>query len=317
MLDKCLTRYLQLTRYLFGATMALTLVIGLNACSSNKERTVRGSEQDVYQRAQGYLKSGSWELSIETLQALEENFPFGTYAEHGQLELIYAHFRAGNHEAAQASAERFIRLHPQHSNVDYAFYMRGIASFYNQTALTGFMGQDVTKRDAGTAKESFNYFSQLLNQFPNSIYTYDAKKRMLFLRNTLARSEINVANYYFKRGAYLAAANRGRWVLENFQETPAIPDALAVMAQAYNLLGMPELSDDAVRVLALNYPSYPALTEDGQFDFQYARAQKRSWVSWVTFGLFDKRPTVKFDTRRQYNAFYLSSKDDIANPPRG
>jgi len=290
-----------LNKVLCVLTLSATVI--LTACSSSKDETARrGTEVEIYERAQKYLDNSSWTLAIETLQILEENFPFGTYADHSQLELIYAYFKANEHEAAVASAERFIRLHPRHHNVDYAYYMRGIANFYNDSVFSAFFPTDVSKRDPGTAKEAFSHFSQLLNDYPNSAYALDAQKRMTYLKNTLARSEINIANYYFKRGAYLAAANRGRWVVENLQGTPAVPDALAVMAQAYHLLGMQPLSDDAVKVLDHNYPTHPAL-QDGEFNYQFGIDEERSWVSWVTFGVFDKRPTIEFDTREQYQNY--------------
>ncbi|WP_370977753.1 outer membrane protein assembly factor BamD [Agaribacterium sp. ZY112] len=285
----------------------------LTSCSTTEDYG-RGTEQEVFERAQHHMENSSWQVAIETLQALEENFPFGTYAEQAQLELIYAYYKAGEFQAALITSERFIRLHPQHRNVDYAYYMRGISSFYNDSVFSSFFPVDTTLRDPGTAKESFHHFSELLNNYPQSPYALDAEKRMIFLRNTLARGEINVANYYFKRGAYLAAANRGRWVVENMQGTPAVPDGLATMAQAYHLIDMQPLSEDAIKVLNLNYPDYPAL-KNGGFDYQYGSAQGRSWVSYVTFGIFDKRPTIKFDTRKQYNPYYLKNKEQSENSP--
>ncbi len=273
----------------------------ITGCSSNEEKALRGTEQEIYERAQRYLDNSSWSLAIQTLQQLEENFPFGTYAEHAQLELIFAYYKASEFEAAVAASERFIRLHPRQRNVDYAYYMRGIASFYNDSVFSAFFPTDESKRDPGTAKEAFNHFAQLIALFPDSAYALDAQKRMVYLKNTLARSEINIANYYFKRGAYLAAANRGRWVVENLQGTPAVPDGLAVMAQAYHLVEMPELSENAVKVLIHNYPDHPAL-KGGKFDYKFGTDKKRSWVSYVTLGIFDKRPSIKFDTRKQYNA---------------
>lgn len=298
-------------RLLTCCSLMLMIAIGFSSCSSSDKRKVRGSEQEVYERAQGYLSAKNWAQAIETLQLMEEYFPFGNYAEHAQLELIYAYFKAEEYESAAAAAERFIRLHPRQRNVDYAYYMRGVANYYNDSVFSQFFPSDVSKRDPGTAKEAFNHFSQLLNLFPESAYALDAQKRMIYLKNTLARAEINVANYYFKRGAYLAAANRGRWVVENLQQTPAVPDALAVMAQAYHLLEMQELSDDAVRVLAHNYPKHPVFV-NGKFNYQYGIDEKRSWVSYVTFGLFDKRPAIKFDTRKQYNKQFNS---EVAAPP--
>lgn len=284
----------------------------LNGCATTDERVLRGTEQDVYSDAQRYLKSNNWSMAIQSLQLLEEHFPFSSYAEHAQLELIYAYFRGGEFESAVAAAERFIRLHPQHRNVDYAYYMRGISGFYNDSVFSSFIPTDVTKRDPGTAKEAFNHFSQLITLYPESTYALDAQKRMIYLRNTLARAEINVANYYFKRGAYLAAANRGRWVVENLQETHAVADALAVMAQAYYLIDMQALSEDSAAVLVHNFPDHPAI-KNGKFDYQYGGQERRSWVSIITLGLFDKRPSIKFDTREQFNPIYQG--DSVPTPP--
>lgn len=296
--------------------LGLLLITVITAsCSSNdkKDKRIRGSEQDLYQSVQYYLQGSSWELAIEYLESMEENFPFGTYAEQAQLDLIYAHFKSNEHDAAIASAERFIRLHPQHHNVDYAYYMRGIAAFYNETAFSSMYSSDYTTRDPGAAKDAFNHFAQLINRYPKSQYVLDAQKRMVYLRNIIARSEINVANYYFKRGAYVAALNRGRWVVENMQTTPAVPDGLAVMAQAYHLMGMDDLSTDSINVLKHNFPDHPALA-DGTFNFEFGRDIKRSWVSYATFGIFDKAPYVSFDTREQYNPFNESSSLNTQPP---
>lgn len=286
----------------------------LTACSSNDNKVSQGSEQMTYDVAQKYLRTSNWEAAAEALEILEENFPFGTYAEQAQLELIYAYYRGEEYEAAIASADRFIRLHPQHRNVDYAFYMRGVSAFQNDSAFYSILPTDITKRDAGTARESFDYFSQLLDRYPESQYAMDAQKRMLYLRNMLARYEIHVANYYFKRGAYLAAANRGRFVVENFQQTPAVPDGLAVMAQAYHMLGMEDLSKSSAKVLATNFPDHPALKKDGEFNYRFGRDDKLDWVTVVTLGLFKKQPYTNFDTRYQYNSFYAD--EQVHTPPQ-
>ena len=298
----------------------LLLLIGLiflGACSSNKDNGAEGgSEQEVYQRAVKLMQSGNWEAVIQTLQLLEEFFPFGTYAEQAQLELIFAYYRTSNYDAAIAAADRFIRLNPQHSNVDYAYYMRGVASFVNDSSYQAALINDTSNRDAGTAKLSFEYFTELLTKFPESPYGPDARKRMTYLRNTLARYEIHVANYYFKRGAFLAAANRGRFVVENMQTTPAVPDGLAVMAQAYHLLDLQDLADDTVAVLSKNFPDYPKLTQDGKFVYEYKVKRNRSWISYLTLGFFDKKQYVTFDTRRQYNSFYFdeNNKNPLSVP---
>lgn len=292
------------------ATLSVALILG--GCSSNDDKLTQSSEQVTYNMAQKYLRSSNWSASIEALEIMEENFPFGTYAEQAQLELIYAYYRGSEYEAAIAASDRFIRLHPQNRNVDYAFYMRGISAFQNDSAFYTMLPTDITKRDAGTAKESFDYFAQLIDRYPDSPYALDAQKRMVYLRNMLARYEIHVANYYFERSAYLAAANRGRYVVENFEGTPAVPDGLAVMAQAYHMLGMNDYSKSAERVLVANYPDHPAL-EDGKFNYRFGREEKNSWVTYLTLGLFKRQPTINFDTRELYNPFYNDKAEAL--PP--
>ena len=140
--------------------------------------------------------------------------------------------------------------------------------------------------------------SQLVSRFPDSPYAADAKARMVSLRNLLARHEINVANYYFRRGAYLAAANRGRYVVEHFQRTPAVPDGLAVMAQGYLLLGMEDLAQDSIQVLAMNYPDHPSIDKNGEFTSVYTMdGLQRSWINRASFGLFDPPQPPQFDNR--------------------
>jgi outer membrane protein assembly factor BamD len=189
-------------------------------------------------------------------------------------------------------------LHPQHPNVDYAYYMKGLSSFVEgQGLFERYMPTDLTKRDPGAARQSFADFSQLVTRYPDSMYAADARKRMIYLRNLLARYEVHVANYYFLRGAYLAAANRGRYVVENFQRTPAVPDALAVMVQAYKLLGMDDLANDALITLRSNYPTYPALDANGELILNIN--QERSWINKITLGLFDEPAPPGFDTREE------------------
>jgi outer membrane protein assembly factor BamD len=279
------------------------LVVTALGCSSNEELDLppgaSSSEVELYQTAQRYLRSGNFELAVQSLQLLESRFPFGRYAEQAQLELIYAHYNNYEHEAAIEAANRFIRLHPQHPNVDYAFYMKGLAAYTSeQSMIDRFIPSDKTKRDPGKARESFAEFAQLLARYPDSAYATDAKARMVHLRNMLARHEIVVANYYFKRGAYLAATNRGRYVVENFQQTPAVADGLAVMVQGYTLLGLPELAQDSLNVLVLNYPNHPSVGRNGKFISNYtAEGPERSVINKMTLGLFDQPRPPEFDNR--------------------
>ncbi|AOS96897.1 Outer membrane protein assembly factor BamD precursor [Microbulbifer aggregans] len=293
------------------------IVVACASTDESEEGLPSGSrtEQAFYEAAQRQLRSSQWDLAIKNLRALEDNFPFGSYAEQAQLELIYAYYRNYENDAAIASADRFIRLHPQHRNVDYAYYMKGLASFTEGTGLfERFLPTDMTRRDPGSARESFAYFAQLMARFPESRYAPDAQKRMIHLRNLLARYEIHVANYYFKRGAYLAATNRGRYVVENFQQTPAVPDALAVMVQGYHLLEMPDLEANSLTVLQANYPDHPAFRNDGSFNYNYYKgASGRSIVHRLTLGLFEKSDPRGFDSRDQYNVEYR--REDAPLPP--
>jgi outer membrane protein assembly factor BamD len=180
--------------------------------------------------------------------------------------------------------------------------MKGLA---NYTEGDGFLDQflptDMTERDPGSALKAFEDFRQLLNRFPDSQYAPDAKARMVYLRNRLARYEINVANYYFKRRAYIAAANRGRYVIENYPQTPAVADALAVMVQAYRLLGLEDLSGNALNVLNENHPNHPSTDKNGKFIEKFTLAdEQRSTINKLTLGLFDRADPPEFDNRPDY-----------------
>ncbi|MBT4212751.1 MAG: outer membrane protein assembly factor BamD [Porticoccaceae bacterium] len=261
------------------------------------------TEKDFYERIQTSLNASNWTVAISNLQLLESQFPFGKYAEQGQLELIYAQYKSGDYESSIASADRFIRLHPQHPNVDYAFYVKGLSEI-SQTGgfFDSFLPTDSSMRDIGEARGAFTTLTELLSRFPESPYAADARKRLVSLRNRLARAEIHVANYYFPRGAYLAAANRGRFVVENFQQSPAVPDGLAVMAQAYYLLGMKELADNSVEVLVANYPEHPSLDSNGQFDFERRLlADQDSWLDKLSFGVLKRIKPPSFDSRSVYD----------------
>ncbi|MCP3907998.1 MAG: outer membrane protein assembly factor BamD [Oceanicoccus sp.] len=288
--------------YFLFKVLLISLIVGLAACSTDDEVPQSLTEKELYKQAQENLKDESFQLAVKNLQLLEARYPFGPYAEQAQLEIIYAHYRNFEPEAAIAAADRFIRLHPQHNNVDYAYYIKGLANYVEgEGFLDRFLPTDMTMRDPGAALQSFEDFRQLLYRYPDSSYASDAKARMVYLRARLARYEINVANYYFKRGAYLAAANRGRYVVENFPQTPATADALAVMVQAYQLLGLNDLANDSLAVLDKNFPDHPSIDENGQFVDKFTvAANERSLVNKVSFGLFDRSAPPKFDNRAEY-----------------
>ena len=285
-------------KYIFIIIFSLTLF----GCSSTEELpdiAADAGEQQIYDDAQRYLRGDNYSLAVKSLELLESRYPFGKYAEQAQLELIYAHYNAYEHEAAVEAADRFIRLHPQHPSVDYAYYMKGLSAYSaNEDIFARFMPTDPTQRDTSQAKEAFSEFAQLVSRFPNSPYAADAEARMVSLRNLLARHDIMVANYYLRRGAYLAAVNRGRFVVENFQRTPSVADGLAIMAQGYIFLGMNDLAQQSITVLAANYPNYPAINKSGQFVSDYTLdGEQRSWVNKLSFGLFDPPAPPQFDHR--------------------
>jgi len=284
----------------FSTTLLIVFLMTLiTACSTDQTlEELNLSEDELYQRIQDELNDQHYDQAATSIQSMEARYPFGKYAEHTQLESIYIYYMQYDNEGSRAAAERFIRLHPQHPNVDYAYYMKGLASFVEgQGLFERFMPTDLTKRDPGAARESFADFSQLVARYPDSMYAADARKRMVYLRNLLARYEVHVANYYFLRGAYLASANRGRYVVENFQRTPAVPDALAVMVQAYQLLGMDDLASDALNTLRTNYPTHPALDKNGNLVLNVH--QERSWLNKLTLGLLDPPEPLGFDSREE------------------
>jgi outer membrane protein assembly factor BamD len=216
--------------------------------------------EELYQRARDRMDSGYYDGAIEYYEKLQARFPFGPYAQQAQLELAYSYYKSEEPAQALAACDRFIKLYPTHPHIDYAYFLKGLANFNLGKGLTQrYLPTDPSQRDQGAALRSFEDFGELIKRYPESRYVEDAQKRMIYLRNILSQHEVNVAHYYMRRGAYVAAANRARYVVENYQQTPAMPDALVVLVQAYRVMEMNELADDALRVLELNYPNHPGL----------------------------------------------------------
>ena len=254
---------------------------------------IETTEQKLYSQAQRSLRSSNFTLAIEQLELMEARFPFGRFAEQSQLELIYAHYMTSDTEGARAGADRFIRLHPSHDSVDYAYYLRALAAYKNDPGVIDkLVSAKPAKRDMGPLNESYTDFGILLTRFPSSQYAPDALQRMLQLRTILAQSEVEIANYYLTRGAYIAAANRASYVLENYPDSPARADALATLVETNWKLGLKEEANRSLRVLAANHPEYKDFDNVGNLVLETRiRNRDRSRANIMTLGLLD-RPDV-------------------------
>lgn len=281
------------------ALLAAFISLNLGGCESlgglwpfgdDEEQVEESSEQALYRSAQSSLRSGNHSSAIAKLEALETRFPFGSYAEQAQLELIFAHYMAYDQDAAIRAADRFIRLHPQHTNVDYAYYLRGLAQFESGRGYIDRIGTaDVASRDMTSVEAAFADFNQLVVRYPDSSYAPDARQRMIYLRNLLAEAELAIADFYLRRGGFVAAANRARYVVENYPGAPGTPDALVILIEANHRLGLTESANDALRVLAANYPDHSGFDDQGNFLLEeVVRNRDRSWINILTFGLIDR-----------------------------
>ena len=211
---------------------------------------------DLYAKASRSLKIGDYEGAIKDFETLEARYPFGSYSEQAKLEAAYAYYKYGEQESAIATVERYLQLHPRGENVDYALYLKGLASLKRGASLTDdyVRQRDMSRRDQGALQLAYSSFSELVRRFPQSKYVEDSEKRLLEIRNLMAEHELYVAQYYMKRGAWVAAANRAQTLLERYNGAPTMPDALKIMVQAYTRLGLTDLAADSRKVLELNYP---------------------------------------------------------------
>jgi len=240
------------------------IIFSLTACSSlePQEEAAGWSAQQLYERAKSNLDKGLYESAIKYYELLETRYPLGQYAQQAQLEIIYAYYKFEEPESALVAADRFIKLYPRHPKVDYVYYLKGLINFERNIGfIDRYLPLDRAQRDQYTARQAFDNFEELINKFPNSRYSQDARQRMLYLRNLLAKHEIHVAAFYMRRGAYVAAVNRAKTVIELYQQTPSVPEALVILAKAYKIMKLDELSDNALKVLKLNYPDYEGIEE--------------------------------------------------------
>ncbi|MES2771163.1 MAG: outer membrane protein assembly factor BamD [Pseudomonadota bacterium] len=252
----------------------LFLLTSLAACGllpEVKDETAGWSANKIYAEAKDAMGEGAYDRAIKYFEKLESRYPYGRFAQQAQIEIAYAYWKSSEPTSAIAACDRFIKLHPNHPNVDYMYYLRGLINFNEDLGILGSISkQDMSERDPKGARESFDSFRELSSRFPESKYTPDALARMKYLVNTLASNEIRVARYYLTRGAYLASINRAQYALKNYPSSPAIEEALFIMVKAYDLLGLNDLRDDAERVMRKNYPNSE----------YYARATEQTEAWW-------------------------------------
>lgn len=245
------------------------------------------TEKDYYEAAQKSMTSGNFMSASEHLESLESHYPVGRYTEQAQLELIYSKFRHSDHAGAAAAADRFIRLHPSHAQIDYALYLKGLAAYEgDRDIFFRFLNINTATRDLSSSREAFQGFTELLRRYPDSQYAQDARARMLHIRNQMADQELHSARFYAKRKAYVSCLNRTRWIIENYPGTPAIPDALALQVWAYGKLQMKDLAEQELALLRSNYPNHKSIDALGQLTLDIGtNNEDRSWLNILTFGL--------------------------------
>lgn len=250
-------------------------------CSSLKQdETVSWSVQQLYNEAKNNLNNGNLTTSENYYNKLLARYPFGKFAQQANLDMIQLYYKDKEYDKAVEQADKFIRMYPRNPYADYARYMKGVITYSRDVGVIDKMvPTNIAQSDQSLMRKAYKDFAILTAQSPDSEYAEDAKMRMVFLRNVSAEHEIYVAEYYLRRGAYLAAANRGQYVIQNYQRTPAVPLALGIMVRAYQLLEMPKLAADAKRVLDKNFPDEAAKNERLDFILHGNVTKKKSFIS--------------------------------------
>ena len=280
--------------------LSLGVASAFVGCSSNPskkdvvDKGPQSSEQVYFEKAQKSLERNQYTDAVKSLEALDTYYPTGQYTQQAQLELLYAKFKQKDYEGTIALAERFIRLNPQHPNVDYAYYVRGVANMeMNYDSLIRYTSLQQSHRDVSYIKVAYQNFVDLIRRFPSSQYSVDAAQRMKYIGQELAESEMNAARFNIQRKAWLAAAERAQWVIEHYPQTPQTPEALATLAYSYQKLGDTATSQQYVDILKLNYPNL--VKSNGEVNLRAARKDS-SWVNRATLGLLG-RQSKNIDTK--------------------
>lgn len=238
-------------------------LLQLAGCASPvREETPTATAERLYRDARDDIEAGSYERAIKSLERVEGLAAGSLLAQQALLEMAYLNWRTGEKAQALTTVDRFIKLNPSSPALDYAHYLKGLINFNDNLGLLGVLaGQDLSERDQRAARDAHQAFKQLIDQFPNSVYAPDARLRMDYIVNTLASYEVHVARYYFRRGAYVAAANRAQQAVAEFQQAPAVEEALYILMQSYDKLELKDLRDASERVMRKNFPDSAYLTQ--------------------------------------------------------
>jgi len=262
---------MQLKKYFRVHLLAGTIlpILFLTACNSD-EPVMEKPEKVYYDTAQRRMKANNFYSAIESLEAIEAMYPFGQYAEQAQSELIYAHYMNGEDEASHEAAEKFIRLNPRHPNIDYAYFMRGIASYTRDKGMFArIFKSDISNRDISGAKQAFGELSEFLTRFPQSQYAPYASQRLIYLRNLIAKNELVAAEYYIKRKAFVAALRRAKYVIENIPNSSETMRALKIVRECYQALGYFELMEDIESTIEANGDSITNASESSSWKWNF------------------------------------------------
>ena len=270
---------LALRAALLAASVAASFLLGgCGLLPTESDETAGWSAQKLYGEAKGAMGTGAWDKAIKYLEKLEARYPYGRFAQQAQLDISYAYWKSGERASAIAATDRFIKLYPNHANVDYAYYLKGLVNFNENTSLFSIIDSpDLTERDSKGTRDAFEAFKELTVRFPDSKYTEDAKARMRYLVNSLAQYEVHVARYYMKRGAFVAAANRAQFAVQNYPQAPALEEAVFIMVKAYDALGMTDLRDASDRVMRKNFPQSRYLTGKSRRDVSWWKLWDPDW----------------------------------------
>ena len=239
-----------------AALLVVLVLAGCGLLPEVKDEFANYSAERLYSTAHDAMLEGNYTRAVKLFETLESRFPYGRYAQQAILESAYANYRAGETAAAVAACDRFIRTYPNHPNVDYAYYLKGLVNFREDQGLIGHVYEfDLSEREPKGMRESFAAFKELVAKFPESRYAQDAIARMKYLTNSLSLYEVKVARYYYNRGAYVAAINRAQGSLVSYPRTPANEDALDILIRSYDKLGLVQLRDDTQAILKLTFPT--------------------------------------------------------------